>query len=388
MKNKVAVLHILEATVGGTRKHLVSLVDGLDKTKFAVEVAATPLRQGTVDDTRFLSELSATGVPFHPLAMARSIAPFTDAKALWQLHHLLRQKQYDVIHTHSSKAGFLGRLAARIHGIPVVYTPNGYYFLDANDGKQLKKRFFLELERAAGRWTDYLIAVSESERQITLAHNLVPPQRVGMIPNGIDVTAVTPDPFARVSVRQELGIGMDTAVIGTVARFIPQKDPFTFIRAAQLILEQNPHVCFIWCGEGDMRTATEQMATAAGIHHAFHFLGFRSDITRLMNAFDIFMLTSIFEGLPYTLLEAMALALPLVATQVVGSQDVVVHSQTGYLTPPGNAPELAQAALSLLAEPEKRQIMGQHGRERVVQHFDVRHMIAAVEKVYELVASC
>lgn len=387
MKERISVLHILEATVGGTRKHLVSLVAGINKNRFAVEVAATPWRQGSIDDTSFVAELAATGVPFHPVTMSRAIDPVTDTRAFWQLFRLLRYQRFDIVHAHSSKAGFLGRAVARLHGVSTVYTPNGYYFLDADESQPLKRRFFLDLERIAGRWTDRLITVSESEWQITLARNLVAPSRVVMIPNGIDITAVTPDPVARLSARQELGIDIETAVIGTVARFIPQKDPFTFVYTAHLILAENPDVRFIWCGEGDMRAATERLAASLGIHYAFHFLGFRPDVTRIMNAFDLFMLTSIFEGLPYTLLEVMALGLPVIATQVVGSQDVVVHAETGYLVPTGDVPALAQAALLLLNEPARRQHMGQHGRELVIQRYDVRQMLTAVEKVYESLVS-
>lgn len=383
MTAKIHVLHLLEATVGGTRKHLVSLVDGLDKSRFAVEVAATPSREGSVGDTGFTAELAATAVPFYPVQMARSINPWLDLRALWQLHQLLRQKKYHIIHSHSSKAGFLGRLLARWHGIPAVYTPNGYYFLDSGDGRRLKRFFFLQLERLAGRWTDQLIAVSASERAVTLAQRLVPASQLVTIPNGIDSTAVQPDPAARLAVRQALGIDPDTAVVGTVARFIPQKDPFTFVRTAQQLLQQMPQLRFIWCGEGPQQAQTEQLAADLGVAHAFHFLGFRPDVGQIMNAFDLFMLTSVFEGLPYTLLEVMALGLPVVATQVVGSQDVVLDGQTGYLRPVGDATALAQAAGQLLSSPEQRQRFGQNGRALVQQQYDVRQMVQAVENLYQ-----
>lgn len=383
MSHKIRVLQLLEATVGGTRQHLISLVAGLDKSRFAVEVAATPARQGSIGDTGFTAELAATAVPFHPVPMARSINPLLDMRAFWQLHQLMQRQQYHLIHTHSSKAGFLGRLLAQWHGIPAIYTPNGYYFLDSGDGRRLKRAFFLQLERLAGRWTDQLIAVSPSEQAVTLAQRLLPADKVVTIPNGIDSTAVLPDAAARTAVRQQLGIGPQTAVVGTVARFIPQKDPFTFVHTAQRILQQMPDVRFVWCGEGPQRAETEQLAADLGIASAFHFLGFRADVRQIMNAFDLFMLTSVFEGLPYTLLEVMALGLPVVATQVVGSQDVVQAGETGYLLPPGDVNGLAATAVQLLQSAERRRQLGQNGRRSVEQQYDVRQMVRAVENVYE-----
>jgi len=377
----IKVLQILEATVGGTRRHLISLIEGLDRSQFVVGVAAPPVRFSTKDDTRFIDDVQQTETSIYYVDMHREIRPFSDLKALIKLVQIIRSEQYDLVHTHSSKAGFLGRFAGKLCGVPVIYTPNGFYFLDSRSS--LKGKIFQYLEKFAGTITDCLIAVSESEKQSALDHHIIDEDRIIVIPNGIDVNTFSRDREAGVCIRQELGIGLETAVIGTVSRYIPQKDPLTLIRTASIVLTQEPETVFIWCGEGDMRAETEQLAQDLGIHASFYFLGFREDVIDIMNSFDIFFLSSVFEGLPYTLLESMSLELPVVATDVVGSRDVVIDGKTGFLSSTGNPAILAENLLSLLRSPEQRKLMGQAGRNRVTACFDVSQMVLKNENVYK-----
>lgn len=382
-RQPIHVLQILEATVGGTRRHLVSLVSRLDKHAFKVDVAAPALRHGTRDDTSFAAEIRAAGITLHEVNMYREIRPFADLDALFTLTRLIRKNHYDLVHTHSSKAGFLGRVAAKLNRLPVIYTPNGFYFQDT--GHWAKRNLFLGLEKAAGWFTDTLIAVSESERAVTLDNHLVSPDRAITIPNAIDPALFVSDIDLGRRIRAELGIGQETNVIGTVSRYIPQKDPLTLVKAASLVVEQQPEVCFIWCGEGDLRTETEALAQQLGISSHFRFLGFRPDVLAIMNAFDLFVLSSLFEGLPYTLLEVMALGKPVVATAVVGNRDVVVEGETGLLVPPQNPFALAQAMIALLGSSEQRFQMGQAGRQRILSQFSIERMVAATEAVYRSV---
>ncbi len=380
----IKILQILEATVGGTRGHVVTLIRHLDSDQFEVEVAAPAIRDGTIDDRSFVDEVLAVSIKVHYVDMCREIRPFSDLKALVKLVKIIRENQYDIVHTHSSKAGFLGRLAAKICGVPVIYTPNGFYFLD--DRSSLKGDVFRYLEKFAGYITDCLIAVSESEKEGALDHHIIPKDRIVVIPNGIDVQAFLYDPEARIRIRRELGIGIDTAVIGTVSRYIPQKDPFTLVKTAKIVLTQEPKTHFIWCGEGEMRVETEQLARDLNIHTSFSFLGFRNDVKDIMNTFDIFLLSSVFEGLPYTLLEAMLLGLPVVATDVVGSRDIVIDGKTGLLAKPGDSEVLAKHLIALLRNSKQRQYMGHQGRFHVEDCFDVSQMIVKNEDIYKSIA--
>lgn len=377
----IKVLQVLEATVGGTRRHLVSLVEGLDKSRFQVEIAAPRIRQGTIDDTSFTDEIKALGVRIHTVDMRRSIQPLADLRALWVLTNIIRREKYDIVHVHSSKAGFLGRIAARLNRVPVVYTPNGFYFLSNMPPAKIK--IYLLLERLAGRLTDCLVAVSDSEREQAVNHSLISPAKILVIPNAIDAHHFRPDPVIGRQLRIELGIPDDAMVVGTVARFIDQKDPITFIRAARLIADRMPDVRFLWCGEGPMRQEIEQLAAELELTSVTHFLGYRKDIANIMNVFDLFVLTSIFEGLPYTILEAMAVGLPLVVTDVVGNRDVVVDGQNGLVVVPRSPEEVANAVSKLFQNREKRLLMGQASYYLVTKHYRIQDMVSNIEEVYE-----
>ena len=382
MKRRIRVLEVLEATVGGTRKHLVSLLRGLDKQRVEVEVACPSVRYGSIKDTGFVEEVQSLGVPLHFIDMRRGVSPFIDLKGIIQLFQLIYSRQYDIVHVHSSKAGFLGRIAAKLGGIKTVYTPNGFYFL--NSDNLIKSKVFLLLEQLAGLLTDSLIAVSDSEREIAVKNRIIADQKVVVIPNAIDPEEFLPDLPVGKRIRAELNISPSTIVVGTVSRYIPQKDPLTFIRAAHLVLASRPQTRFVWCGEGEMREEIEALARQLEIYEAFYFLGFRHDVKDIMNAFDLFVLSSIFEGLPYTLLEVMALGLPVIATHVVGSKDIVVDGETGILVPPQQPERLAQAILELLADQQRRQEMGQRGQQTVHNRYSLKKTVADVEKVYQV----
>jgi len=385
MDKKIKVLEVLEATVGGTRKHLVSLLQEIDRGKFDVQVAAPEVRHDNVKDTNFTNAVKALGIPIHFIDMCRGINPPADLISLIKLYVLIRQEKYTLVHTHSSKAGFLGRIAAKLNGVPTIYTPHGFYFLDA--GSPLKRNIFLWLEKFAGLFTDKLIAVSHGERETTLKNNIVGEDCCVVIPNAIDPVSFTPDPIARERMRAELGFTNKTLIIGTVSRYISQKDPFTLVRTAKLVLDVLPGTRFVWCGEGEMREATEAFARDLGVHNAFSFLGFRQDVKDIMNTFDIFLLSSIFEGLPYTLLEAMALGIPIVATDVVGSRDVIINGENGILVPSKSPTQLAEALIDLLNDPEKRQKMGDKGKSLLHEQYSLKKMVFDTEAVYdELVA--
>jgi glycosyltransferase involved in cell wall biosynthesis len=381
MKLPIRVLEVLEATVGGTRKHLISILQGIDRKNFHVEVASPKVRYGNVTDTAFYDEIQKLGIPWHEVQMVREVNVVADLKAFVRLNQIIKAGNYDIVHLHSSKAGFLGRLASKLQKAKTVYTPNGFYFLDSKISA--KYNFYLFLEQLSGNFTDRLIAVSESEQDIASKNRILPKEKIFLIPNAIDTKLFTADDHARKSVRQELGISSTTPIVGTVSRYISQKDPLTLVKAASLLLSRFPEVRFVWCGEGELRHETEALANSLGVHSAFHFLGFRNDVHRIMNAFDIFVLSSIFEGLPYTILEVMALGIPVVATEVVGNKDVISDRESGLLVPPCSPQHLMQAMSELLVSFELRKSIGDRGRRLVNDTYDVRIMIRNLEKVYQ-----
>ena len=375
------VLHIVEATIGGVAHHVQTLVRS-DHQRFEVAVACPLRRDFSYGDDRFIDHLRQAGIPVFPVAMHRSIDLATDTQALYQLVRLIRLGRYDIVHTHSSKAGFLGRLAAHIAGgTTTVYTPHGLYFVGLHPG--IKRRFYLALEQLAGLLTDCIIAVSSEERHVLLQNRIGTPDRVVCIPNGIEPITLPAD-YDRIAQRRALGQSPDALLIGTVARLTRQKNPFMFLKAAAKVLHTLPDARFIWCGSGELEDAARTQAEMLGILHACQFLGHRnSDETkRIMAALDIFWLTSQYEGLPYVLLEAMALRVPIVATDVVGTRGLL-RGAAGLLVPPQDDSALAQATLMLARRPDRRAALARAGYTQFAQEGTADRMLRAVEEVYE-----
>jgi glycosyltransferase involved in cell wall biosynthesis len=379
MSRPLRVLEVMEATIGGTKRHLLALVRGLDRSAFQVEVAAPRVRSEAFDDVSFTEEVRAAGIKQHYVPMRRAISPASDLDCLRRLFGLMARGRYDVVHTHSSKAGFLGRLAARLARVPaVVHTPHGYYFLNESGGS--KRAFYLNLERAAGLATDCLIALSATELSETLENGIVSKRKTVLIENGIQV----PEPRSAeeiARIRQTLAPGA-THVAGTVARITPQKGPFDFVRMTRSLVDAVPGVHLLWCGDGEMRPEVEALAKELGVADRLHFLGYRTDVLDVMAAMDLFILTSHWEGLPYTVLDAMALQKPVVATAAVGTRDIVQDGVTGLLSPVGDYEAAARSAARLLTSPGDVRSMGEAGRSVILSRYSQDAMVKRTGQLY------
>lgn len=378
-EDRIKVLQILEATGGGTKKHLIALLCGLDRGQFDTVVACPSERHPSFGQESILNELRATATNYEIVEMRRAIRPLDDLRSLVTLYRLMCSHHFDIVHAHSSKAGILGRLAARLAGVPtVIYTPHGFFFL----GKRgWQRKFFRSLEWAVGLLTDCTIAVSPSEFSVVIENHIAPPEAVVLIENGIalDDFNLTIDTIAK---RAELGLAPGVPVVGTASRLNPQKDPLTLLHAMAEVIAGDPRVRFVWCGDGELRGAAEALVDELGIRDHVMFTGYRSDVLEVIATFDIFVVSSIFEALGYAPLEAMALLKPVVATDVVGLRDVVIHNQTGLIVPPQNPSALAAAIRQILADPALGAAMGAAGRRVVEARFSLRDSIGQTEQLY------
>jgi glycosyltransferase involved in cell wall biosynthesis len=352
------VLHVIESTTAGVRRYVTYLLQH-QSSQWHMEVACPAIRQEHFGDTAFVDEIHQLGVRVHDVPMQRSIG-LADLKAARILRSVVQHGEYDLIHTHSSKAGFLGRAIAQLSGVPVVHTPNGLYYLGQSG---VKRWFYQTLERAAGRLTTQMIAVSEGERIVITHDQLVPPDRLCVIENGVDAPQIRGEADAPHSrpLRERCGINGQQPIIGAAGRMVPQKDPLTFVRAAAQLLQAYPSAQFVWCGDGELRTATEQLA--AQLNVPLITTGHQENSAAIMRSFDVFVLPSIYEGLPFALLEAMALGIPIVASDISGVRDVLGDQHAGWLTEPRNEAALATAigrALSETAESHRRTQAAQH----------------------------
>jgi glycosyltransferase involved in cell wall biosynthesis len=379
------ILHVVEATIAGVRTHVQVVTTSLDQSRFQSTVACPLHRDQSFGDDQFVTYLTSAGIPVVPVAMRRAISPRSDLAALWRLVGLLRRERFDIIHLHSSKAGFLGRLAARIAGVSakVVYSPHGLSFL--GDQRPAQRLLYLTLERLAGRLGDRIIAVSPGEREQILSARLAPADRVVCIECGI-VPIRLPSDYDRAAHRRALGQASEAPLIGTVARLSAQKNPFMFVEAAARLLRDLPDARFVWCGGGELEAAARSHAQQLGVAGACRFLGHRDDAHQIVAALDVFWLTSDYEGWPLAPLEAMALRVPIVATDVIGTRDLL-SSGGGLLVPQGDAPALAAATLALMRSPERRTALERAGYARYSEYGTADRMIRALERFYEDLAA-
>ena len=369
----------MEATIGGTKRHLLALVRGLDRSRFRVEVAAPRVRHEAFDDVTFSDEVRQAGVRQHYVPMRRAISPSSDLACFARLYSLMVCGHYDLVHTHSSKAGFLGRFAARLAGVKaIVHTPHGFYFLNQKPGG--RRTFYLNLERAAGRVTDRMITLSSTEMAEAVDNGIIPPDRAVLIENGIEVPTPS-DPIAVARLRETLAPGAKY-VVGTAARLTPQKGPFDFVRMVSVLAQTLPGIQVLWCGDGELRGPVEDLARELGAENCLHFLGYRTDVLDVVSAMDAFVLTSHWEGLPYTILDAMALEKPVVATAAVGTRDIVQNGITGFLTPVGDPEAAARAVVRLLTSPAEARRMGAAGKEMILRRFSQEAMVKRTGQLY------
>ena len=313
--------------------------------------------------------------------LGREIRPLRDVQTLSRLVSLMRRIRPHVVHTHTAKAGAVGRAAAILAGVPaIVHTYHGHvlrgYFSPA------KTAVYRGIERSLAWRTDRLLAVTSRVRDELIALGVGTAAQYRAVPLGFDLAPLLVAERRRGELRAELGVG-DAPLIGIVARLVPIKAHEVFLAAAAEVRRQVPGARFLIVGDGELRQALEQQTAALGLTDAVRFLGWRADIDRLYADIDVVALTSRNEGSPVALIEAMASGVPVVSTEVGGVADVVQHGVSGLLAPMDDAAGIARHILTLLADPAMRHTMGRHGRARVAATYDAGRLVTDIETLYE-----
>jgi glycosyltransferase involved in cell wall biosynthesis len=333
-----------------------------------------------------VAALEASGVRHVSIpGLTRSSSMGSDLRALVQLTRALRRERPDVVHTHNPKSGVLGRIAARLSGVPlVVNTQHGLYALP---GDSRPKRWAVYgLERVAAAFSHVELVQNPEDADTIVERLRVPARRVHVLGNGIDLARFTrsADTDRRRSVRAEWGVGDDTVVLGVVARLVAEKGIREIIEAAVAVRAVEPRARFVVVGPLDdakadgISTAEVDAAVEAGVL----FVGPRNDMPAVYEAFDVFVTASWREGIPRAAMEAAAMGLPTVATDVRGNRQVVSHSVTGLMVPSRRPAALAEACLRLVAEPDLRRAMGERAARRARTEFDQHAVIAASLQTY------
>jgi glycosyltransferase involved in cell wall biosynthesis len=331
----------------------------LDPARYDVEIIA-----GSGD--RLLAEAEAAGLPVRIEPSLRSpIAPLDDLRALHRLTAILGEGNFDVVHTHSAKAGTLGRLAARRAGnARIVHTFHGLPFHEFQS--RLRRGLYVDIERYLGRFTDVALCVGTGVAVEVVRRRLIAPERVRTIGVAVDAAVPKVTDAGRASARRELGIEPGDRVVGAVGRLAYQKAPEDFVAA--LIALDRADVVGVWVGDGELAGQVALQAARAPEHIRIMLAGERADVAALLPAFDVFALPSRYEGLPVAIVEAMACGVPVVATAVNAVPDVVVPGTSGLLVPPQRPDLMARAIGYLLDHRDHAAAMAATARERAIGH--------------------
>lgn len=341
----VRVLHVVgDSRFGGAAYIIIGLARIAQAEGWEVDVLTTdPIFQ------QFAREHGMGIVDID--VIRRPIDPLWDMGGLIRLHRFLRSSSYRIVHTHTSKGGFVGRLAARMAGVPViVHTVHGFAFHEASPAPALL--FYSTLERMASRWCDRIVSVSEFHRDWALKLGLCSAPRIMAIPNGIAELAKTPE-IATGSLRDQLGARDGDLLVMSLARLAWDKGLEYLIRAAAMLprMERRVHVAI--AGDGPMRESLERLSIKLGVASRVTFLGFRSDVANLLAACDVVVVPSVREGLSIALLEAMSAGKPIIASSIGSQREVASQAEMARLVPPADAPALCEAIVQLARLPTR-----------------------------------
>ena len=343
---------------GGAPRIFLKLIRGLKEGGIDVIMASGPSQEPEEEPRGFSQRFH---IPYHPLThLRRDIAPVRDTLALLEIIALIRKEKPDLLHTHTTKAGILGRVAGWITRTKTIHTPHGHLFY-GYFGKG-KERFYVLLEQLAARLCERIITISGDERRAYLKKGIGNAKKVITVYNGIDVRQFPGD---RKKVRAELGIAQGVPVVGFVGRLEQVKGPDRFVEAAKEVQAACPQAHFVMVGDGPMKE--ELMRMAHGIS-GFHLVGYREDIPDLMATVDLVMISSLNDGFNLAAVEAMASSKPIIATAVGGLPEVV--GEGGILVKPGDTKGLAQETIQLINAPDLREQIGEKGRRRAEALFD------------------
>ncbi len=376
----VKVAQVIEATTGGTRRHLVDLCMQLDRRRFDVSVFCATRRDPAFRTD--IKRLEERGISVTEVEMLRQIRPVRDLVALVRLYRRLRAGNFDVVHTHSSKAGVLGRLAGRLAGVPrIIHTPHAFPFM--MDVVPVQRAFYRWVERLAARVTDRIVCVCRFEREQALAVQLCDPSKLVVVENGIAAPPAGTDPAPVAAVREQCAVPDDGFLVGASGRLVRQKGIPDLLEAFAVVHERQNTARLVIQGDGPTRDALLLQARRLGIDDVCTIrpgLGGPADVFR---ASDVVVFPSCWEGLPYTLLEAMAVGCPVVATRVGGMPEAVAAGPAGILVPSADPAALARAILDLLGNESLRRESGDRARALMAERYRLSEMVAAVEALYE-----
>jgi glycosyltransferase involved in cell wall biosynthesis len=374
---KINLLYVItKLELGGAQKQLLSLINSLDKKKYNLFLftakdgllipEASAIRGLTLKRSRFLERL---------------INPLKDVLALFEIYFFIKKNRIQIVHTHSSKAGILGRLAAKLAKTPIIiHTVHGWSFNEYQAGAINYLCIFLE--KFCASFTSRIIVVSNFDKEKGLKNLVGRNQQYAIIRYGINSGEFRAE-GRRQAARDSLGLNATDLVVGMVACFKPQKSPLDFIKIAGTIKADFPNLKFILVGDGALRKKVYALIKKLNLEGQVILAGWRKDIPLILSALDIFVLTSLWEGLPIVVLESMAAGVPVVATDTGGIREIVEEGKTGYLVRARDRQSMQSRIEELLENSQKRDEFIRRSRERInSEEFLLSRMVKDTEKIY------
>jgi L-malate glycosyltransferase len=371
--SRIRVLSVTKST-GGLAQYNLRLCTHLDPERF--EISSVCLSE---DNAAYAEELRAHGIAAVTMDMERyNINLVYDIRLAGQLYHYLRRHRCDVVIGHGTKAGFLVRLVGRLAGTPAVYRLASMAFVPRIQGRSA--HVYRQLERLAAGWHGHVVTVAAATRDELLRQRIAPAEAVTVIHTGIDLTR-----FSRTRSREDAcrALGLDPArpVIGWAGRLVTQKAPQDFLRAAQHIVAEVPEAQIYMAGDGPLADAVQRLIVDLDLAGHVIRAPWQTDVPAMLSAFDVYTLSSLWEGLPQSLLEALAMGCASVATAVDGSVEVIRNGIDGFLVPVGDDALMAERGIQLLKDTALREEIRLAARQRIVDHFTVEQMIAEWESL-------
>lgn len=370
---------ITRLNIGGPAIHAILLTRGLQNERFRSVLVSGQEAPG---EGNLLDLAARCGVrPVLVEELGREVSPTNDLVAVRRLYQLMRRERPQIVHTHLAKAGTTARLAARLARVPIVlHTYHGHVFHSYFSPR--RTAVFLAIERALARLTDRIIAVGDQQRAELVSYRLAPARKIVSIPLGLDIEPLLQAERERGRLRAELGLNGADKLVGIVARLVPIKAHEVFLEAAVEVHRRLPNARFVIVGDGERRAELEARAARLGLRDRALFLGWRRDMRAVYADLDVVVLSSLNEGSPVALIEAMAAARPVVSTDVGGVGEVVANGQSGILVPSRDADALAEAVTNLLNDPAAAEQLGRAARAAVYPKYASTRLVADLERLY------
>jgi len=370
------ILYVIDnIEFGGGERVFSQIIRGLNKERFSVFVASNP---GGI----FEKKLMEVGIKIDPLDMTRRY----NIGTISQLKKIIKTKNVQIVHSQGGRADFFARIAARIANVPIIISSMAM-LVEGYDVSILRKGLYVLIDRWTERWVNKFIVLSEALRRSLIERHKIPPEKIVKIYNGIEIEEYNPDlkevRNKKLEVKRVLGLKNDVPVIGAIGRLVWQKGFEYLIRAAPEVLKKCPEARFLIVGEGPLRNKLILTSEKLNVADRITFTGFRSDIKEILASIDVLAMPSLLEGLPMVLLEAMAMAKPIVATRIDGITEVLENDKMALLVPAKNPHALAEAIVGILNDKAKANFFGQNAREAMKEKFSVKKMVEQIELVYE-----